>query len=137
MVNRLEEELATRASFGYTGGKDPMTGKIRRVARRITRQKKSLPVTPTPVVEPPDPFKLTAIIFDDEQNRYTAIVMKGERSFAVEVGDVVGDRKIQKITSERIFMDSDSLLYYYDISGKRGKKNKFKQTPAPQKEKTD
>ncbi len=132
MVNRLEVELATRASFGYTGGKDPMTGKIRRVARRIFRPKKTLPVTVTPV-ETVDPFKLTAIIFDDEQNSYTAIVMKGERSFAVEVGDVVGDRKIQKITSGRIFMDSDSLVYYYDISGARGKKNKYRQTPAPQK----
>ncbi len=131
MVNRLEEELATRASFGYTGGKDPMTGKMRRVARRIVKSKRSTVAVP---VETADPFKLTAIIFDDESNKYTAIVMKGERSFAVELGDKVADRKIQRITSERIFMESDSLLYYYDISGKSGKRSKYRQPAETKKE---
>ncbi len=131
MVNRLEVELATRASFGYTGGKDPMTGKIRRVARRIFSTKKTVPLIPA---ETADPFKLTAIIFDDAQKKYTAIVMKGERSFAVDVGDKVGDRNIQKITSERVFMTSDSLIYYYDISGKAGKRSKYRQPAETKKE---
>ena len=32
-VNRLEELLATRAQFGYSGGKDPMTGTKRQVVQ--------------------------------------------------------------------------------------------------------
>jgi len=122
MVNRLEEELATRASFGYTGGKDPMTGKIRSVARTYIKPKKVK--AGKPVEEAVDPYKLTAIIFDDESQKYTAIIMMGERSFAVEVGDKVGERNIYRITSDRIFMESDSFYYYYDISGKKGKKKK-------------
>lgn len=127
MVNRLEVELATRASFGYTGGKDPMTGKLRTVVRTEIKPKKVKPGKP--VEEAVDPYKLTAIIYDDEGKKYTAIVMMEERSFAVEVGDKVGPRKIYKITSDRIFMESDSLYYYYDISGMKGVKKKYSNQP--------
>lgn len=127
MVNRLEEELAIRASFGYTGGKDPMTGKLRSVATSLIRTKKAAPAKPAEEVNEVyvDPYKLTAIIFDDEAKKYAAIIMMDERSFAVEVGDVVGDRKIYRITSDRIYMEGDSLYYYYDISGKTGMRSKF------------
>jgi hypothetical protein len=117
MVNRLEEELARRASFGYEGGKDPMTGKKRRV---LLPQK--VKTSKGKVVERrrvADPVKLTAIIFDDKTKRYTAIVMFGERSYSVEVGDKVGKRKIKRITAEVVYMEGDSLYYKYDIYGKR------------------
>jgi hypothetical protein len=123
MVNRLEEELATRASFGYTGGKDPMTGKIRSVVRAYLKPAVSTPGKPAEEVYV-DPYKLTAIIFDDESQKYAAIIMMDERSFAVEVGDVVGDRKIYRITSDRIYMESEKFYYFYDISGKSGQKEK-------------
>jgi len=127
-VKRLEEELATRASFGYQGGKDPMTGKTRMV---VLQQKapevkkgavKGPAVTEAPVVV--DPIKLTAIIYDDEQRKYTAVVMDGERSFSVEMGDKVRDRKITQITDQMIFMEDDAMLYVYDIHGKSRTKNK-------------
>lgn len=121
MVNRLESVLATRASFGYIGEKDPMTGKMRTVAKvAIPEPKISGKKEPIPVFI--DPFKLTAIIYEDENKKFTAIVMMDERSFAVEVGDRVGDRRITRITAARIFMEDDSLMYYYDISGEKKQK---------------
>jgi hypothetical protein len=113
LVSRLEEELATRASFGYKGGKDPMTGRRRRVVLPRRRPKKRAPKKQEFV----DPVKLTAIIFDDVQKKFTAIVMDGERSFSVEVGDRVGDRKILQISDETVIMANDSLLFRYDIYG--------------------
>jgi hypothetical protein len=124
MVNRLEQELANRASFGYQGGKDPMTGRVRSVV--VQAQPQASPVTSraqaaAPRVEtekPLDPVKLTAIIFDDKSNRYTAVVMDGERSYSLEVGDRVRGRVIRKITGDIIVMEGDSLYYQYDIFGK-------------------
>jgi hypothetical protein len=125
MVNRLEEELTMRASFGYEGGKDPMTGKKRRVVipkRRITR--KPTKKTSKAPVRKIDPVKLTAIIYDDEKTRYTAVVMDGERSFSVEVGDKVRNRRITRITEEVIYMEDAKNYYKYDIFGHSGVKKK-------------
>ena len=126
-VNRLEEELATRASFGYQGRKDPMTGKTRMVVlpQKAPVAKKGAvkgAVTEAPVYI--DPIKLTAIIFDDEQKKFTAVVMDGERSFSVEVGDKVRNRKITQITDQMIFMEDDAIFYVYDIHGNSKTKNK-------------
>lgn len=132
MVNRLEDELVTRASFGYIGKKDPMTGRKRRVVlpQRIKRRPKvakkpeiikEIEVAPPekPVIPEVDPVKLTAIIYDEEKRKYTAIVMDGERSFSVEVGDVVHGRKITKITNEMISMENEITRYMYDVFGKK------------------
>jgi hypothetical protein len=120
MVNRLEDVLTTRASFGYTGGKDPMTGTNRQVVQNIVPEKTAkAAVAPKIPAEKGDPFKLTAIIGDPAGKRVTAIVMDGERSYSVDPGDVVGGRKISRITGEGVYMETDSLLYYYDIYGKR------------------
>ncbi|MDQ3001790.1 MAG: hypothetical protein M3Y08_11085 [Fibrobacterota bacterium] len=141
MVNHLEEVLTTRASFAYPGGKDPMTGRRREVAsntpeaapKRIVSSRnptpkaskpasgkpasdaKSEPAAPAP---PLDPVKLTAIIADD-YGQHTAIVMNGERSLSVDVGDLVGSRKVTKITNKEITMEDSSVLYSYDLSGNR------------------
>lgn len=124
MVNKLEEELTMRASFGYMGGKDPMTGKKRRVVRRPRiRKKQPKQVEKIPVVKI-DPVKLTAIIYDDEKTRYTAVVMDGERSFSVEVGDRVRNRRITRITEEVIYMQDAKFYYKYDIYGHSGKKKR-------------
>lgn len=120
MVNRLEYELALRASFGYIGQKDPMTGKERRVVRRrIWKKKKKTEKKP----EPPavDSVKLTAIIYDDVKKEYTAIIMVGERSFAIETGDYVVGRRITTINNERVIMNDDNALYIYDITGEKSK----------------
>jgi len=118
MVNRLEEQLAIRAAFGFSGGKDPMTGKTRRVVTPVYVPKKNTPkkVTQKKTV---DPVKITAIIYDDSQNVHTAIVMDGERSFSVEVGDRVKDRKITRITAKVVYMESSTHLFKYDIYGKK------------------
>ncbi len=133
MVNRLEYELALRASFGYIGRKDPMTGKMRIVVNNPAPQRRrstsvAAAAAPPAVVE--DSVKLTAIIFDDEKNSYTAIVMVGERSFAIEVGDFVVGRKITTINSERVVMEDDASFYMYEITGRKGKRDKFKTTGA-------
>ena len=121
MVKRLEHELAMRASFGYRGGKDPMTGKKRRVVLPQKVVKKKGKKEPAKAI---DPVKLTAIIFDDEKTRYTAVVMDGERSYSVEVGDRVRDRKITKITEEMIYMENAEAYFAYDIYGKSKMKKK-------------
>jgi len=128
MVDRLEHELATRASFGYQGGKDPMTGSVRQVvppppaARAPYRAPAAVSAAQERRIEAPppatDPVKLTAIIFDNKSNQYTAIVMDGERSFSLEVGDRVRDRVIRKITNEIIIMEDAVQFYKYDIFGK-------------------
>jgi len=132
MVNKLEEELAQRASFGYKGQKDPMTGKIRSVVFPQPQVRKPRVVEQQPAGQPAveveteyDPVKLTAIIFDDEKKRYTAIVMDGERSYSVEKGDRLRDRTITNITNEAIFMESAASLYRYDIYGNTGVKKKY------------
>lgn len=136
LVDHLEDVLATRASFAYPGGKDPMTGRRREVAapvsnpapRRIASGKTSAsskkpgavkPDTTTLPPEPPaDKVKLTAIIADD-YGQHTAIVMDGERSLSVDVGDFVGVRKVSRITSKEITMEDDVAVYAYDLSGNR------------------
>ncbi|MBF0431195.1 MAG: hypothetical protein HQK83_07960 [Fibrobacteria bacterium] len=119
LVNRLEDLLATRASFGYTGEKDPMTGKRRVVVKSIPRKKgKKRATAKKEIKEVIDPVKLTAIIQDDN-GQYTAIVMDEDRSLSVNIGEVVRGRKIIEITAEAVIMAGDSLFYKYDISGKR------------------
>ena len=129
-VNRLETELASAATFGYQGGKDPMTGSLRRVAPapqpqargRAAPAYEAVAAAPAPPAQ--DPVKLTAIIFDDKNKRFTAILMDGERSYSLEVGDRIRGRVIRKITDEVLFMEGDSMLYKYDVYGKRTTKRK-------------
>ncbi|MBD3392178.1 MAG: hypothetical protein GF418_08885 [Chitinivibrionales bacterium] len=126
MVNKLEEELARRASFGYKGQKDPMTGKKRAVVLHHKPIRRRLPAKKEDK-EPEqyiDPVKLTAIIYDDEKRKHTAIVMDGERSYSVEVGDRVRDRTITRITNEQIFMESPAALFRYDIYGNSAMKKR-------------
>lgn len=122
MVKRLEYDLALRASFGYRGHKDPMTGKKRKVVLpKKVFKKKIDKKEPEAVI---DPVKLTAIIFDDEKTRYTAVVMDGERSYSVEVGDRVRDRRITRITEEMIYMENAEAYFAYDIYGNSKSKKK-------------
>lgn len=138
MVDHLEDVLALRASFSYPGGKDPMTGRRREVAspvaaapRRVAASKAAPKGSGAPKAEPakvpdappPDPVKLTAIIADD-YGQHTAIVMDGERSLSVDVGDRVGARKVLKITGKDITMEDDSAVYVYGLSGTRNYQKK-------------
>lgn len=139
MVDRLEDVLTRRASFAYPGGKDPMTGRRREIAqpaaeavpRRIAAAKpKASPKAAKPdtafqlpAAPPADKVKLTAIIADD-YGQHTAIVMDGERSLSVDVGDMVGNRKVTKITSKDITMEDDTAIYDYDIAGNRNYQKK-------------
>ena len=146
MVDRLEAELAERASFPYLGGKDPMTGKTRLIVESVQSQKYGrkngrkgsvkidVPVAQTPaniseqltqepvpvVVEAlpaPDPVRLTAIIYDDFKKAYTAIMMVGERSFSVEVGDRLHGRVTREISVQKVILEDANRAYQYDISG--------------------
>jgi hypothetical protein len=127
VVTRLERELAERASFGYTGGKDPMTGTTRQVVRPARRapvrkapvRTAAAPDTVTEKKPAPDPVRLTAIIFDDERQKHTAIIMDGERSVSVEMGDRVRDRRVTLITDKAVYMESPTAEYRYDVFGKR------------------
>ncbi|MGA2507158.1 MAG: hypothetical protein ABSF80_06760 [Chitinispirillaceae bacterium] len=142
-VNRLEELLATRAQFGYSGGKDPMTGTKRQVVQikqqpppppvRTPRaqQQTAAPVAETAPAPQPDQMRLTAIIADATGRKITAVVMDGERSFSVEQGDLVSGRKITRITNEGIYMESDSMMYFYDIYGNVVRKSKDNGTVSP------
>ncbi|MBW8888370.1 MAG: hypothetical protein JF616_11500 [Fibrobacteres bacterium] len=76
-----------------------------------------------PAAPPPDKVKLTAIIADD-YGQHTAIVMDGERSLSVDVGDMVGARKVTKVTSKDITMEDDSAIYVYDLAGNRSYQKK-------------
>ncbi len=137
LVNHLEDVMKRRASFAYPGGKDPMTGRRREVAsatdeptapRRVAEIKTAAVKGKTPVAKPDstakvpeapvDHVKLTAIIADD-YGQHTAIVMDGERSQSVDVGDMVSGRKVLKITAKEITMENDSELFTYDLSGNR------------------
>jgi len=146
-VNNLENILATRASFGYSGGKDPMTGIQRQVVRPLVlaptpvaaHQPPRSAVTatvvaaPSRVTTPSDPVKLTAIIGDANDRHLTAIIMDGERSYSVDAGDMVSGRRITRITSEGVFMENALQFFYYDIYGKRQTRNKRgAQSPAQQ-----
>jgi hypothetical protein len=137
MVNRLEELLATRAQFGYSGGKDPMTGVTRRVVQAPVPSSKPRYHTPQPKptasgetpasVEPEPPqdmVRLTAIIADATGMKISAVIMDGERSYSVDVGDKVAGRKITRITNEGIYMESSTMLFFYDIYGNVVRKEK-------------
>jgi hypothetical protein len=127
MVNRLEDELAERASFGYAGRKDPMTGTTRAVAaqtrfasRRAAAQRVDAADVDGGDAKPMvgvDPVRLTAIIFDNTKGLYTAVVMDGDRSFSAEVGDRIAGRRITKITNDEIYMENDVERFIYNILG--------------------
>jgi hypothetical protein len=124
MVNRLEDELAERASFGYTGRKDPMTGTTRAVAtpariasRRAARGAADVDGADVKPMVEIDPVRLTAIIFDNTKGLYTAVVMDGDRSFSAEVGDRIAGRRITKITNDEIYMENDVERFIYNILG--------------------
>jgi hypothetical protein len=76
-------------------------------------------------------MRLTAIIADATGRKITAVVMDGERSFSVEQGDLVSGRKITRITNEGIYMESDSMMYFYDIYGNVVRKSKDNGTVSP------
>jgi hypothetical protein len=136
LVDHLEATLTKRASFAYPGGKDPMTGRRREVADPVATAPRRIAAAPMakakpgakpakpdssavlPSAPPPDMVKLTAIIADD-YGQHTAIVMDGERSISVDVGDMVGKRKVTKITSKDITMEDDTATYSYDLAGNR------------------
>jgi hypothetical protein len=129
MVSRLEDILAERASFGFAGNRDPMTGTRRTVAvRPVITQRTVIPRRTAPieqsvstesikVMEEPDPVRLTAIIFDNTRGTYTAVVMDGSRSLSVDVGDRVVDRRVTRITHEEIFMENARERFIYNIMG--------------------
>jgi hypothetical protein len=139
LVNHLEDVLTTRASFSYPGGKDPMTGRQREVAEYVP----AAPVKRSSVSHPAstggtagaapsskvgsastgpaataDLFRLTALIADDF-GRYTAIVMNGERSMSVDVGDLVGNRRVLRISAKEIVLTSETEAYTYGLNGGR------------------
>lgn len=129
LVNHLEDVLTTRASFSYPGGKDPMTGRQREVAQYVPiapvkrvastpRPTGSAAPAPTPPPAAIDPFRLTALIADD-YGRYTAIVMDGERSMSVDVGDAVSGRKVMRISSREIVLGNDDGTMTYNLNGER------------------
>ena len=72
---------------------------------------------------PVDRVRLTAIIADD-YGQHTAIVMDGERSLSVDVGDMVGNRKVLRISSKELTMEDDTTLYTYGLSGTRNQQRK-------------
>jgi len=119
LVNRLEEELAERAGFGYAGRKDPMTGAVRTVAERPATGGARNAAAPTAAGA--DPMRLTAVIFDNAKNAFTAVIMDGERSYSVEAGDRAAGRRITKITANEIYMESDDYKYVYGIFGENAK----------------
>jgi hypothetical protein len=116
MVWDLEDELAMRAQFGYQGGKDPMTGQERQVAverKPVKGRRTAL----KPKKGKRDPFKLTAIIYDNKTKRHTAILKVGDRSYSAEEGERIQNRVIRKITDKVVYMEGDTLLYKYDLFG--------------------
>lgn len=144
LVNHLEEVLTTRAGFPYPGGKDPMTGRRREMAAAIletgtsgpaataskpTTQKPAkfaatkVEAAPASAQPLPDRVRLTAIIADD-YGQHTAIVMEGERSLSVDVGDAVGDRRVTRITSKELTMEDGVTIYTYGLSGTRNQQRK-------------
>jgi hypothetical protein len=131
MVNRLEHELTLRAIFGFTGQKDPMTGKERVVLMQVPQHRKPTVVTnasgardTVPAAREVDPVKLTAIIYEENRGIHTAIVMDGDRSFSVEVRDKVAGRRIVAISGTRVYMEDSENEYYYDINGDKGRRLK-------------
>ncbi len=141
MVDRLEHELTERASFPYLGKKDPMTGKTRSVVPTPPREKEKSPrIARNPVqaqpiqglpevkaleeVVIPDPVRLTAVIFDDIKRVHTAIMMVGERSYSVEVGDRVHGRRATEISVSSVTLEDQTNIYQYNINGQKSSRAK-------------
>jgi hypothetical protein len=138
MVNKLEEELMMRASFGYAGRKDPMTGTTRIVAVAPARfapvrggrvgaraaTAEAAEADDTQLAAEIDPVRLTAIIYDNTRKTYTAVVMDGERSYSVDVGDRLAGRQIVRITGEDITMETATDRFVYNINGGKSKTSK-------------
>jgi len=132
LVNRLERELALRAQFGFKGKKDPLTSRRRVIAEpaevapvqvasiAVRSSSRSAKVIPQPVgtAKSPTPtVRVTAIIFDDSKNKYTAMVMEGDRSQVLEVGDAYGYRKVTAISSSSVTISDVQNSYTYDLRG--------------------
>jgi hypothetical protein len=122
MVTELEKDLAIKARFGYSGKKDPMTGRMREVVvpRPVSQKAKARsPARASEPVQYSDPVQLTAIIYDERSRHTTAIIMVNERSISIEVGDKVLDRTVTEITKQMVFMESPTKIYRYDILGEQ------------------
>lgn len=93
-VDKLERELNERASFGYKGNKDPFAGRTRNVALPKKRKiiKATISKKKDEVVKVEDEIILMATILDGK--KAGAIIMINDRSYTVNVGDVVEKRKI-------------------------------------------
>ena len=77
----------------------------------------SVALEPEPPAVVQDPVRLTAIIYDDFKKAYTAIMMVGERSFSVEVGDRLHGRVTREISVQKVTLEDADRTYQYDISG--------------------
>lgn len=127
MVNTLEQELTMQARFGYPGGKDPLTGKRRQIVGVHTSQLSDSKVAATgnnesgtsKALKNGDSIRLTAIIYDENSKKRTAILMVGERSFSVDVGDKVLDRRVVDISEQVLRLESPTQIFIYDIMGKQ------------------
>jgi hypothetical protein len=95
------------------------------IAEKTTQPANTAAVPEEPVIAE-DSVRLTAIIFDDVKEVYTAIVMVGERSYAIEAGDYVVGRRITTINSERVIMEDDRAFYMYEITGRKDRREKFR-----------
>ncbi len=136
LVNRLEKELALRARFGFKGKKDPMTGRKRVIAEpaeiapvkfasiavsspaeKSGKVKDKKPVA-NPVVKAVVPsVRVTAIIFDDLKNSYTAMIMDGDRSLVLEIGDRFNQKTVTAITNGTLTVSDSQNSYTYDLRG--------------------
>lgn len=135
LVNHLEKELATRAQFGFSGDKDPFTGRQRMIAAPVAEPIKvasiAVPgkkvdtksVKPAgkakPVASRPSSpaIRVSAIIYEQTKNSYTAIVMEGDRTLTLEVGDVFGSLKVTAITGTSFTCSDSKSEYTYDLRG--------------------
>jgi hypothetical protein len=107
-----------------------MTGTIRQVVRQApaaaarVRPRAGAAAPAAASAPSADQVKLTAIIADASGKKITAVIMDGERSFSVDPGDMVAGRKITRITNDGIYMESDTMMYFYDIYGNLVTKSK-------------
>lgn len=135
LVTHLEEVLTTRALFPYPGGRDPMTGRRREVAASVlavpaavkppSRKAAATPApSPSPALQQEaDPIRLTAIIADD-YGQHTAIVMDGERSLSVDVGDDIRGRKVVRITGRDLTLEDATAVFVYGLNGSKHQQRK-------------
>jgi Tfp pilus assembly protein PilP len=118
-VNRFEQVLVNRATFGYPGGKDPMTGAVRRLAAEKTATGTAAPkMTHAPLpAGTDDALRLAAVISYPQGQKRTALIMQGDRSFTVDAGDAVPGGRVAGITHEGILIDRDNGSFFYNING--------------------